>query len=431
MMNRQGAMLRLGAAGIAAGLALTACSTTDTPSATAGDKVLKVLWQASGKTGFEAVRQAFETENPGVKLNATYLAPVDLQQQIRTQLAAGNGPDLFYVWPGNGNVGAAEVQAAAGNLLDLTNEPWVKTIPKFVLDKSTVNGKTVAFLDEVTGFGVMYNDAAMKSAGLTIPDTWSGVLKFCADAKAKGKVAFSSGTASSYETQNFSYAITPQLVQGGNPGPGFDAAMKAGTTTFDQSGWKEALAKQVEAVKAGCYNKGFAGVDATEASRLWGSGEALARIGIGVYVKTVTTGATFTMAPLPATDDPSQSWLGVAANGGIGVNAKSANTDLAKKFVAFFATPKTDNLYVNKSFSGISGSTPVLADPAQPRTDQFSKIFQEYIDKGKTSVFPDQNWPNPTVQQAMYTGIQDMLAGKKTPDDVLKAMQAEYAKGAS
>src|SRR5690606_28640523 len=59
----------------------------------------------------EQVVEAFEAANPGVKVNFTTAGADQYQQQIRTQLASGTAPDVFTVWPGNGNPGATHVLA--------------------------------------------------------------------------------------------------------------------------------------------------------------------------------------------------------------------------------------------------------------------------------------------------------------------------------
>ena len=76
--------------------------------------------------------RAFEAANPGVKVNLTTSGADQLQQQIRTQLASGTAPDVFTVWPGNGNPGATFVLAKPGYLLDLSDQTWAAKLPTTV-----------------------------------------------------------------------------------------------------------------------------------------------------------------------------------------------------------------------------------------------------------------------------------------------------------
>jgi raffinose/stachyose/melibiose transport system substrate-binding protein len=402
-----------------------------TPAPTEAAKVnLTIMWQNGSQDQLDALIAAFQAKNPNITVTPEYLAPQPEQQTMRTRLANGTMNDIFWVWPGNGNVGTVEVLAPYGYLADLSDRPWVSKIDPSIAAKEMVGGKTYAFMVEVSGWGAVYNNEAMAAAGLKIPTTYSEVLQFCKDARAKGKVAYSMGTATSYETQNIPYANWPQLVLGGNPGPTWNDQLKAGQTTFAQSGWKQVLEQTAEMATAGCHNDGFQGTDVTEALRQWSAGEALARISIGIYVRSSTTGATFTFAPMPATDVAADSWIGLAAFGGIAANAKSPNLDAAKTFIDFFASPEGDAIYVKGTSNTLTGSMPTLTDPANPPSDSFSKVYLEYQAKGQTGVYPDQDWPNPDVQQVMYTGIQNLYAGKESVQQVLDKMQAAYDKGA-
>jgi raffinose/stachyose/melibiose transport system substrate-binding protein len=416
-----------------AAITLAACSTSGaTGGSGSGDgKTLTITWQSDAKPALEAVIKDFEKANPGVTVKANYAAPNELQQTMRVQLASGTYSDVFWVWPGNGNVGAIDVLAPAKYLADLSDQPWVKQMPTSIRDSASVGGKTYGLMLETTSYGAMYNNEAMKAAGLEIPDTWDKLLQFCSDARAKGKVAFSLGGTTNYETQNIPYTMTPQLVQGDDPGKDFDSLMKAGKTTFAKSGWLKALTMGQEMIQKGCFNDGFQGVDVAEANRLWATGDALGRLGIGVYIKQIQTTNTFTLAPVPTTDNPDDNWMGYAAFGGAAVNAKAKNLDLAKKFVAFLGTPKENALYVDPTKSNAQGTVPVITDPANPPQGQFAEEMLKMAKAGKTAVFPDQNWPNPEVQANMYTSSQDMYNGKKTPEQVLADMQAAYDKGAA
>ena len=60
----------------------------------------------------------------------------------------------------------------------------------------------------------MYNEDALKELGLTAPTTWTELIQFCSDAKAKGKVAYALGGATPWNTQLINYALTPTLVYG-------------------------------------------------------------------------------------------------------------------------------------------------------------------------------------------------------------------------
>src|ERR671930_1652835 len=121
------------------------------------------------------------------------------------------------------------------------------------------------------------------------------------------------------------------------------------------------------------------------------------------------------MFPLPATNSPSQIWMPGAANAGLAVNAKTKNP-LAWKFVNFVASPAFQS-----AFATASGSLPAYPT-ATFKVDPGLALFVQYQKSGRTYPFPDQLWPNPKVQQAHLTGLQDIFAGKGSVTNMLDAM---------
>ncbi|MFT4123131.1 MAG: ABC transporter substrate-binding protein [Microbacteriaceae bacterium] len=420
-----------GSALLASVALVTACSTTDEGSSSDGTTELTILWQSGDQNSLDAVIASFEEDYPDITITPTYVAPADMQQTMRTQFAAGTMTDLTWVWPGNGNVGAIDVIAPAGYLVDLSDEPWVEDLPDDVRDLSSVDGATYAFMTQLTAWGALYNQDAMDAAGLEIPTTWSEVLQFCADAKSLGLSAYALGTATNYETQNTPYSLYPELVETGDA-DGL-TALADGEATFADTAWKTVIEKTQEMAEAGCHNDGFQGTDVDTAHNLWAAGDSLAITSIGQYLSIPD--ATVTIAPLPGTDDASASEVGLAPFGGLAINAASDKIDAAKVFVEYMATPEHDTQYVYAAGGGdgstpaASGSIPVLQDEDNLPTDSVSLTLLQLQSEGRTGTFPDQLWPNPEVQANMYSGLQSLYSGDATVDDVLASMQEAYDEG--
>lgn len=133
---------------------------------------------------------------------------------------------------------------------------------------------------------------------------------------------------------------------------------------------------------------------------------------------------TYTLKPLPATDDPSQTIMPAAAGAGYGINAKTKNKDLALKFVSFIMSPQGMNLFAQKQ-----GGVPALADTGYSVDPALADVAT-FINDGRTVPFMDQLWPNPKVQQTMLSGLQEIFSGQSTPGQVLAAMDTDYKAGA-
>jgi raffinose/stachyose/melibiose transport system substrate-binding protein len=419
-----------GAAALAAAAAaITGCSTSGDTGGGGGDgQTLTLMWQKDSATAMEAAVKRFEDANPGVTVKISYMSSTDFFTELRTLLAAGTQADVFMVWPGNGNAGSAQVLAPSGYLADLSDEPWVKDLPKSFYDVSTSKpggeGEVVEFITSASALGGLYNTRAMEEAGLSIPTKWSEVIPFCQAARAQGKFAYAMGAA----TDPVAGVLAPYGMIGEtiyNDDPDFDLKLASGETQFPGSGWKEALEKNVEMADAGCYNDGFAGASLPESIALWNSGQALAMQGIGLLIPAFTdTTSSAVFAPFPMSDDPAKTNITIGGQQGLAVNAKAKNIELAKKFVAFMATPEENTALA----ADIPGTIPVLKPDDYTAVNQFQEVVLPFVDRA--GPFPDQYWPSAEVQQKLITGMQEALIDRKSVDSILEDMQAEYDKGA-
>src|SRR5690606_33281643 len=134
-----------------------------------------------------------------------------------------------------------------------------------------------------------------------------------------------------WNTQLINYALTPTLVYGKNPD--FDAQQAAGEVTFAESAWETALEKYDEMEESGCSQDDPLGTSYEVATAMVGNGDAFAIVSVTSTFAAVEAnapeGATFNMFALPATDDPSETWMPAGASGGIGANANAANPEAA------------------------------------------------------------------------------------------------------
>jgi raffinose/stachyose/melibiose transport system substrate-binding protein len=403
---------------------LAACS-GGTKSGGSGGGGSKTLTLASVDQGsVEDVVKAFEKANPGVKVRYTTSGADQYQQQIRTQLSSGTAPDVMSVWPGNGNPGATYVLAKPGYLRDLSDQPWAARMPEAIKTVAQYQGKTYNAIFGQNGIGAVYNEQAMAKAGLTPPDTWTKLLAFCRAAKAKGTPAFALGIQDNWVTQLVLYAMVATTVY--SPDRDFDEKMQAGQATFAKSPWTTALDKYLTMEKTGCFQKNPLGTNYEASQQLAATGKTLGIVQgnwVIALLKQKNPKATFTLKPLPATDDPAETLIPAAAGAGYGVNAKAKNPELALKFVNFVMSPQGMNLFVKKQ-----GGLPSLPDTGFQADPSLTELSQ-FIQSNRTVPFMDQRWPNAKVQQAMLSGLQEIFSGQSTPQKLLNEMDTDYKAG--
>jgi raffinose/stachyose/melibiose transport system substrate-binding protein len=412
------------AAAMTAAAVLAACSGGTNAGAGSGSGSTTLTLASVDQGSVEDVVKAFEAANPGVTVRYTTGGADQYTQQIRTQLSSGTAPDVMTVWPGNGNATTTYVLAKSNYLLDLSDRPWVSTLPDAIKTVSQYNGKTYSAVFGVNGIGAVYNQQAMDMAGLTPPATWTELLAFCRAATGKGTPAFALGLQDLWVTQIVLYALVATVVYGDDRD--FDKKMQAGQATFANSPWTTAMAKYLEMDKAGCFQKHALGTSYEATQQLAATGKTLGIIQgnwIVSLLKQKNPNATFVLKALPATDDPAKFVMPGAAGAGYGVNAKAKNKDLALKFVDYVMSPAGMSVFNKKQ--GSLPSLPGAGSVADPSLAELSK----FINAGRTVPFMDQLWPNPKVQQTMITGLQEIFSKQSTPDKVLAAMDTDYKAG--
>lgn len=413
-------------AGVALALALTACSSSATGGGGSSDpNTITLAATTNEQPAMTAAIAKFKEANPGVDVKATYSALDQYQTTTRTQLSSGTASDIVFVWPGDGNPMAMKTVAGANFLLDLSDQSFSSELPDAVKKVTQIDGKTYIAPVTFSGIGAVYNEGTLAEVGLTPPTSWTELLQFCSDAKSAGKVAYALGGATPWNTQLISYALTPTLVYG--PDPEFPQQMTDGTATFADSEWSTAFDKYLEMQSNGCFQDSPLGTNYETTLEMVATGKALGVVQVNSAVpgiKKVSPDAEVTLLPLPATDDAAETRMAGATGSSYGVNAKTANKDLALKFIDFLTTADTTNLYAETN-----GALPAIPNDAFT-VDPALASLAEYQKENKTDPFMDQFWPNARVQQTHFDVVQAMLGGNSTVQDALAKMDAAYQQGA-
>ncbi|WP_158542892.1 ABC transporter substrate-binding protein [Phytoactinopolyspora halophila] len=379
---------------------------------------------ASDRPAVEAVIELFEAEYPDVTVETTFADTEPYQATLRTQLTSGTAPDVFFAWPGNGNPGAVQVLAPNGFLRDLGDRPWADSVPEGMHAVTDVDGTRYLLPMAFSGIGAIYNQAAMDEIGAAAPETWDEVLTLCQTAQDAGKVAFALGNQTNWVTQLINYALAATNVYGADEN--FVDSMAAGDATFAGSDWVGTMEQYMQMNDAGCFQSDPLGTSYETTIDMVATGDALAVVqgtwAIALLAEQAPDGE-FRLAALPATNDPNETVMPGAPSGTFAVNAEPAEPDLALAFIDFMATPEAMN-----TFAETGGSLPAIPND-QYEVDPALEELIEFQSAGRTVPFMDQLWPNPRVQEAHLTGVQEIFAGETSIGDVLQTMDEAYAKG--
>lgn len=174
-MSRRGALALV--ASMVAASALSACSSDEGPGSDTGTITYFTFSAAPDHLeDLDAIRVAFEAENPGIKVDIRTASYADYFTALQTQIAGNNAPDTFelnyeyfLMYARNGALLALDDLAAA----DSSYNP--SRIYPAALAAFKVDGKQYALPSTFSDVVLIYNKALFDAAGLPYPDsswTW-------------------------------------------------------------------------------------------------------------------------------------------------------------------------------------------------------------------------------------------------------------------
>ena len=392
--------------------ALTACGSSNAGSGTVTLKYLN--WNKSDLgPQFDAVVSAFEQANPNIKITVENVDTNQYEQVLKTRFAGGDAGDIVASHGGT----SFQQQVLAGDFLDLSDQPWVANQLASSKAYGSVKGKDYGFVYSQNVGGVDYNKDIFAQLGLSVPRTWDDFLAACAKIKAAGITPIAVGYKDQWSTQLIPYEMGPTAIF--RDDPTFNQELASGQKTFAASStWKSMLQDTEGLAKSGYFNDAPNGTTYNQAVQLFATGKA-AMFVMGNWalpaVLTANPSAKQGYFTLPYKQGP----FYIASSPGqiMGIPAKSTHQAEAKKFLDFWASDSVLTTFLNgiKALPGVSN--------AQYNDATFTDILSDA--KNGSHLFLNADWPT-GVDQAMMDGIQGLIDGSTTVDQVLQNMDKAY-----
>ncbi|MFD7685059.1 ABC transporter substrate-binding protein [Streptomyces sp. NPDC059781] len=399
--------------------ALAGCSVLDTSEASAPE--ISVVANVTDKSSMNSVVKEFRRQNPGIRVTVTFLDTNTLQKQLPDQLRAGEGPDVFTVWPGSGNPASVTALEDDDLVEGLSLRPFSRTLPTGVKPVTDVGSVTYAVPVTYSAIGAIYDEGSLKAIGGTAPTTWTELLDLCGTAREHDKVLFALGNETPWVTQLIDYALVATTVYADQPD--FDQRMELDEATFSKSGWRTAMDKYLEMNEHGCFNPRPLDTTYEEALDQVASGRAVGVVQIAGVLSTLRAAAPdreLRMTALPATDDPDRTRMPGAVSAAYGLNPFTPHRQAASSFIDFLGSVEGQNLY-NRS-----GATLPAIPNSSFDVDPAVEEVAERQKSGTTVPFMDQRWRNSAVQSTHFDQVRALFAGTASVDDALAALDHAY-----
>jgi raffinose/stachyose/melibiose transport system substrate-binding protein len=418
------------AAPVAGALILAGCSgsadtgggggdATDAPAEGVGFSIM--VAQANDADDYYAKMAEAYTAETGVEIEMIPYPSDAYNTQVTTQLQAGNAADMMVLAPGTGQAISVVTLAEAG-FLEPLDEASAGVIPEGTENLYEVDGEIYGQPTALAPVGLIYNGAGGEEVGIeAYPETFDELLEACTTARDGGKTFTVLAGAIPFNTGLFAMLVSATRVYQADPD--WNEQRAAGDVTFVGSGWEDALNDVIALNEGGCFQDGVAGGTFDSITQGIGGGTSLtaavpgsAAISIGAG-----TGLDLTVQAFPPADGQEPFTL-ASANYAWAVNASSEDDvkASAQTFLDWLAEPEQAQQFADLSgFVPISGATP----------DNVNAVYEpigELLETGAFTGLPNATWPNPAVYDTLGVGVQGLLTGQKTVDQVLEEMDAAW-----
>jgi len=228
------------------------------------DVVTLKLWHIwasdteSSKAPFEKALASYQSAHPNIKVEVDATENETYKTKIRSAVAAGEAPDVFFYWSGGTMKGFVD----AGALLPLDSYLDPDTKSK-MLPGTTVN---MTFNNQIYGLphsqaaGTFFvNQELFDKNGLKVPATWDELISVCQAFLAKGITPFTIGAK-----ETWCIAMYFDLMYLHQAGFKATNAALSKTGPFNTPDTVEVARKLQQLIKMGAFGKGAMGISRDE-----------------------------------------------------------------------------------------------------------------------------------------------------------------------
>ncbi len=409
-------------------------------AASAQQTTLNFLWYTDATQATYATDQAiwakFKADNPDINLNQEILFSQAYHQKLSAYIAAGQIPDVFYLWPSRRDSSALiHDQKLAKDLKPLLGADFLKDFVAPALDVNQQSSKQLSELPQsFTYTSVMYtNTKLLSDLGIALPKTYADLKAMVIKLKVKNIQTVLLPDGDQWPAQSCLFS----LISGRLLGDSWIDQVIAGKVKFTDAGFVNALKFWQTMFTDGViswtniqepYGDGpglFAGGKAAFfIDGDWRQGAFLTDPSTGKALidpaKQPTDFAFLAFPAIPGEKNPGV--VSAIAGVGLGISAAlPAGSDKEKaavRLLKYYYSPEVMTL------NWESGAfTPSRKGLTSDKLEPFSTMMPKYYASiAKTSYVLD-GVLEPEVFNTLNAGLQSIGIGAKTPAQVAAEMQ--------
>jgi raffinose/stachyose/melibiose transport system substrate-binding protein len=368
------------------------------------------IWQSQ-------IIPAFEKANPGIKVVFAAAAPTEYNAALNAKLAAGSAGDLITCRPfdasldlfNKGYLSPVDDIDGMKNFSDVAKAAW-----------QTDDAKTtfcVPMASVIHGF--IYNQDAFDQLKITPPKTEDEFFATLQKIKDDGTyIPLAMGTKDQWEAATMAYQNIGPNYWHGEEGR---KALIAGTQKLTDPEW---VAPLTELAKWGPFmGDGFQAQAYPDSQNLFTLGRAAIYPAGSWEISVFNTQAQFKMGafPPPLPKEGDKCYLSDQPDHAIGINAKSAHPEEAKKFLAWVASKEFAEIYGN----ALPGFFPLTSETVELK-DPLAKEFlswRQSCEPTMRSTYQILSRGTPNLENETWVAAANVINGTETPEAAAKKLQ--------
>ncbi|ALN75115.1 ABC transporter substrate-binding protein [Aureimonas sp. AU20] len=369
---------------------------------------------ASANQALRDIATEFEAKNPGTKIEIVQRAVDEHKTALRVAAGSNRGPDIFFSWAGLG-LGGEYVKAGLSRPLDAyyTQYKWNdELLPSAAAFADLYPGGKHGVPFTFKGEAVYYNKKLFQDAGITAePKTYDELLAAAEKLKAAGTPAFTFGGSVNWHVMRLLDVILETKC-----GADKHDALKAMKTSWTTEPCATQAFTEFAKWTKDYTLQPFMGIDNKQSFSLFVAGRAAMMLeGDWLVAQLAGTANLDDYGVFPFPTDTNRLYGFAEYNY---VSSKSANPDLAAKFLDYFISTDTQQKHRGQ-ISAISVNKNVRYDDQRPMEAEWLGFFKQY---DKIYMNGDQAFPL-DVTTEYFRLINEVAGGNMEPAQAAADLQ--------
>ncbi|WGF87522.1 ABC transporter substrate-binding protein [Marinivivus vitaminiproducens] len=404
-------------AGWGAALAVAAAITTAPVLAQETTLRFYTIFDAGQNERWAPIIEAYQEANPGVSIMMESISgsgAAVYPDVLRTSMASGDPPDVFFMW--GGELAGPFIQGQQALPLDTYYEQyaWRDRFASWMVERLERDGKMYGVPFRARGMGFWYRTDLFEEYDLKVPTSYDELAGVCATLKENGIYCATFGGRFGWHTMRLlDYFIETEC------GPEIHDGLNTLRASWDQPCVVAAYATLRQWVEDEWLVPDFLNVTPPDARLPMYLGDAAMIIETNGFEVTLDIDeqdiALYDFFLPPTGHDPQrypafpEQWM---------IAADSGNPDAAAAFVDWITRAETQKQYPS-AFAGTATSGVTPDCEVEPRGCRWSEILNS---DRQTYVLTDQAFPKELVDA--FFEVQDaIVAGRTSPEDGAKRME--------